>query len=167
MLYEVITSTGKSDGELFRGIIISEQYKDLVMINEPLFSIDTVAFYKDKNINISGWEDLRPYKITYERGIKTTEQATASMNAIASDNLYDAFHLMDHDRVSAVVTGKFNGQYYLKDSEFNKNILISKPLISSKVYHYLNVKNSWMVPELESALKKMNKEEIIKRVIEQ
>ena len=61
----ISSSSGESDGELFRFKSVADNYPSLLIVDEPLFSIETIAFTKDKNIKIESWGGLAKYRISY------------------------------------------------------------------------------------------------------
>lgn len=68
-----MANRGEVDGELFRVDNIDKAYPDLVKVPVDLYSIEKVAFTKNKFFTVDGWNSLAPYRVGYRRGIKVAE----------------------------------------------------------------------------------------------
>ncbi len=72
-----MANSGEVDGELFRVNNIDKTYHNLIKVPIDLYSIEMVAFTKNKFFTVDGWKSLAPYRVGYRRGIKVSERNLA------------------------------------------------------------------------------------------
>lgn len=162
-----LSNSGKSDAELIRAFEISENYPNLIIVDEPVLTIDIVGFSYKKDLGIKNIEDLKDYRIAYERGIRGIATLTEGLNTIAVDNLKLAFELLKYNRVDVVITGYYNGLYSISHLDIKDEIYSSDPLQSTPLYHFVNVKHADIVPKLNIALTEFDHKEFIDVVLQE
>lgn len=152
----VLVNSGISDAELFRAAIVLEKYPNLLRIDEPLFTIETTAFYY-RDLTVTDWESLRGYRVSFVRGIKSYENGLSGFtHVIPSDTLETAFMLLQKGRVDCVITGKLNGLNMVKQMGLEEDLKVSDSIESFPVYHYINKKNKEIKSSIESEIKKLD-----------
>ncbi len=161
----VLANSGKVDGELFRAGIVEDLYPNLYKINEPLYYVDIVAFSINKDVTINRWSDLEEYKIAIERGIKISEINTHDMFVIKADTLDKAFELLKFKRVDIVICGYLRGVNIATNLSLLEQVKHSVPLSQTPVYHFVHIKNEALIHKLELAIKEIDNESIIKRIL--
>ena len=67
-LYEA--NRGAADGNFVRTKGISEAYPNLILVPEPISTNVIVAFSRNKNIKVDGWESLLDYRVCWVRNLK-------------------------------------------------------------------------------------------------
>ncbi len=157
----IISSKGKTDGEIFRFNIVADKYPTLLLVDEPLFNIRTLAYATKKGLNISSWSDLAPYKIAYVRGIKLSEEKTKGMNVIITNTYEDAFKLLIKNRVEVVISGEFTGNSVIKNLEPNKVDFSRYVLESNPVFHLVHENRKELIPKLNKVILELKKEGFI------
>lgn len=153
----VLSSKGKTDAELFRGVIIADRYPDLIMVEEPLFFVETVGFYYKEELEIDGWDSFNECRVTYVRGVKSYENALKNHNnIILSDKIETAFTLLENGRVDIVFTGHLNGLEVINKMDLEIKPFISEPLGRVAGHHFVHIHNIDLVEKLNEQLKLMD-----------
>ncbi|WP_319522664.1 hypothetical protein [uncultured Desulfosarcina sp.] len=70
------SNMGRYDGEVMRIKGHEKNYPNLVMVPVPINRIEITVFTRDLEFEVTGWKDLGPYSIAYERGVKLIEYNT-------------------------------------------------------------------------------------------
>ncbi|MBL4941471.1 MAG: ABC transporter substrate-binding protein [Colwellia sp.] len=162
-------NSGKIDGELFR---ISElnltEFDQLSQVNEPLFVIDQTVFSKQK-INVSGWDSLKEYVLTYERGTRFIEKKHDKFKGtILVNSTQQAMALIYHDRADITITSRETGnKALLKNKLFAKVVLPQFPPLTTITLHtYINKNNHpYLAQELSKQLVAMKCDGSFERLI--
>lgn len=153
-----LSSSGETDAELHRVKGISSKYKGLIIVNEPVLKVDFVAFGLKKNkFKIKNWNDLKPFKVAYVRGIKIIESNIDGLNFQAVKDIKTAFALLELERVDLVIDTYFNCLKEIKKLNNNDFEIKSDPLESILLFHYVHKKNAELIPLLEKAIKDAKK----------
>ncbi len=164
---------GVTDGDLCRVKGIEKEYTNLVMVPVKVASVEIVAFGKNKNITVNGWDSLHPYSIAYLRGIKIiSKKAKGKLKPVSSKK--QAFKLLAFNRVDLVIDTRIMGLVTLEKLKIENVRIIEPPLQEIILYHYLNKKHTGLVPELTKILNHMTKtnqiskisKEVFKEIIE-
>jgi polar amino acid transport system substrate-binding protein len=153
-------NSGKVDGDAYRVFDLYNktggQYPNLVRVNFPYISIYFTAFVKDKDIKITGWEDLANYRVAVIRGNKTME---AQVNKFVPrekqsyiNSYKQAFGMLLLDRVDIVVGKPIVGASYVK----NNNLYMTGKFQTQDIYMYLHKKHEQLIPKIEMVLREMN-----------
>lgn len=150
---------GTTDGEAFRVSAIEKEYPNLVRVNVPVQSTDMFVYTtKGKSFNLDGWESIPPgYVVGYKRGIKFVEYAVKqyNINAKTTLNVDQLMKSLDAGRNDIVIAGAKEASDALKALNLDNIIRIETPIHTSELYHYLNVKHSGLVKEIEKVLMDM------------
>lgn len=153
----VSANTGVTDGELYRKADMVNQYPNLRIVPVPLMRYEIVAFCRCKPFEIKDWSSLKPYRIGYIKGIKIVEQNTVGMNVEAVGTLKQAFTKLELGRSDIVLANRVTGIAALREQQLNDVIVLSPPLASFPVYHYVSKKHEDLVPKLTEVLQQMEK----------
>lgn len=160
----LVADKGESDAELFRTAMITEKYKNLVRVNEPVISLDMVVFVRDKSINVKTWKDLAPYRIAFMRGVKSVEKNTMNYKVFQVNTLEKAFDMLDKGRVDIVIEEFFNGSRTVRKMGLKDVHVLENTLESFPVYHFLHYKNRELVPLLEKKLREFKADGTISKI---
>lgn len=152
----ISANQGEVDGELIRVKGIDATYTDLIMIPVPLAAMEGVVFTKNADFEVAGFESLRPYKITFRRGVNFAENGTKGMNRVILDSLEQAFLLLHRERVDVVITPRLTGLDTLSKLPFKEIKILEPPLIQTSFYHYLNKKHEALVPKITAVFQEMH-----------
>ncbi|MEH6347348.1 MAG: transporter substrate-binding domain-containing protein [Bermanella sp.] len=169
----VEVNNGNMDGELFRVQGLEDKFKYLVPVKTAILNTHTSAFTFLKNTNIKNWQDLKPYSIAYVLGFKLAELNTTQSKVIHTRDLNHAFRLLINKKVEFVIDSEFNGLQIIKNQKLANIYLISPPLETTQIFHYLNFKHAHLIPKLEKALNQLKasgeagqiREAIVKQIL--
>jgi len=151
------SNSGKSDGELARIDKISSMYRNLEIVPVELITVEAMAFSKNKDINISSWSDLKDYNITIVKGAKFIEAGTKNIKKNVVTNFQDAINYLKTDKTEIIVIPKLAGLKIIFENNYMDIAAVSTSLKSLKLYHFVNKKNSHLIPILTPILQKMKK----------
>ncbi len=154
---------GIVDGELIRVKGLEADYKNLIMIPVPLTTMEGVAFTKNPDIRIKGFDSLKPFSIAFRRGIKFAEKGTDGMNRTVLDTLEHAFLLLTKDRVDVVISTRLTGLVLINRLRYQGIRTLEPPLVRTYLYHYLHQKHKALVPMITTSLQQMQNEGKITR----
>ncbi|MBN2619213.1 MAG: transporter substrate-binding domain-containing protein [Spirochaetales bacterium] len=160
-----LITKGDIDAELIRAKQIILNNPEVLIIDVPVLNIETVAFYKNETISIESWDDLKNYNVSYEKGIKVTENNLVNCNKLfPANSIKDAFTLLSKGRVDIVITGKVNGLYNAGLLQID-GLYYSESLSSIALYHLVNKKLINIVPLLEEQLLFIDRESYYTKII--
>ena len=144
---------GIDDGELTRIKGIDKTYTNLIRVPEKVIDWDFVAFSKNPNITIHGWESLKNYNIGHIRGWKILETNTAGFPYVESVRNSDVlFSMLEKDRIDIALFSRWIGKAILKQKNLRGIYVLEPPLASREMYIYLNKKHAALVPIISQAL---------------
>jgi len=156
------SNSGAVDGEVFRIVNVQKRYKNLIPIPTSINVLQGIAFTRNLDIKIDGWESLRPYNIGIQVGIKFAERGTKGMRRIMVDTNEQLFRMLDSGRVDVIVAAHANGLKTLNALKL-KGIRTLRPAIQEyPLYHYLHKRHSALVPKLDAVLQKLKSSGLIK-----
>ena len=151
-----LANEGHTDGELYRSIRINGRFSNLVMVPVPITHTEVVAFTKNIQFPIKGWDSLKPYRIGVERGFILVETKTEGMKT-HSAKVEQTFKMLNAERVDVVVSTRLEGVAHIKNLQL-KGINILNPLLEKDaVHHFLHKKHQKIIPKLAATLEKMKK----------
>ncbi len=161
----VSANLGDTDAELYRRAGIDKAYPQLLMVPVPLLTYEIVVFTKATSFTVEGWESLRPYRLGFVKGIKIVEEMTAGMKQEPVATMQQAFTKLDLERSDLVLANRASGLAALHALPGIKGVrVLSPPLASFPVYHYLNKRHEALLPRLTAALREMERERLIQRI---
>lgn len=163
----VDANEGVVDGDLIRKTGIEEQYPNLIMVPVSVTSVEWMAFTKQVQFAVQGWESLKPYLIAFELGLKVMEENTAGMNRIMRTSTEQVFQLLDRERVEVAVAVREDGLVAMKRLGLSGITMLEPPLERTPLYHYLHKKHAQLVPKLTEVLQKMGQDGRIKAIQDQ
>ncbi len=158
------SNSGKLDGEVNRIKGIERKYKNLVAIPVPVNHFEGVAFTKNLNIAINGWESLKSLSILIRIGSKFAEAGTKGMSTTGFPSYEKIFTLIASDRYDVCISSRLVGLYNIKKLNLTGIKALEPPLSSFKLYHYLHNKHKDLVPKIRQTLKEMEKEGMIEKI---
>ncbi|MCH8623073.1 hypothetical protein [Undibacterium sp. TS12] len=151
------SNSGRLDGELMRKAGLSNEYPNLMQIPVALATTNTVAFALDKNIALDkGWASLREHSFSYETGTKIIEQNTQGFTTgFAELNIKAAFKQMLNRHVELIVIDENTGLQLVKEMGLENTVYMLTPPVSTiPLYHYLHKKHAVLASKLEALLRK-------------
>ena len=151
------SNNGLLDGEVNRIAGMDKKYPNLIMVPLPINFLEGVAFSK-KNININGWDSLKPYTIAIRLGTKFAEYGTKGMNVSKFVSNEKIFTLLSENRYDICVSSRIVGLYQIKKQNLIGIKILEPPLVKHDLFHYLNKKHRDLVPIISKEIKKMQQE---------
>jgi polar amino acid transport system substrate-binding protein len=155
-------NNGDVDGELFRVGGLEKEYKNLIRVPFSILTIEIVIFTKNVIFQVNGWESILPYTVGYRRGIKVVEKNLIKGTVVEPVTTYEqAFLKLDSDRNDIVIGSRTACMETIEKLKLEGIKALEPPLVTTKIYHYLNNKNELIVKPLISVLEQMKKEGLI------
>jgi len=155
------SDSGEVDGEVFRIANVNKRYKNLVPVPTRINVLQGIAFTKERDIRVDGWQSLAPHNIGIQVGIKFAERGTEGMNRILVDTNEQLFKMLDSGRVDVIVAAHANGLKTISALELT-GIRSTTPAIQEyPLFHYLHKKHSALVPKLDAVLRDMEESGLI------
>lgn len=148
-------NSGVVDGDAQRIDGLSSEFPNLIQLRPAINYIFGSAFSVKSDIEVSGWQDLEPYRVGIIRGIKFAERGTAGMDTVQSSGYPTLFDLLLSDRVDIAVTPSLNGRYQLKAQGIESVFELTPPLQRFDLFLYLHKKHADLVPSIEAEFAKM------------
>lgn len=158
-------NNGDMDGELYRKLGMEREYPNLVIVPVALLTYEIVIFTMGTTFIVNGWDSLRPFTIGHVKSIKIVEQNTQGMRVEVAATLRQAFLKMTLGRSDVVVANRASGMAALKELNLLDTVkVLSPPLATFPVFHYLNKKHAALVPRLTAVLQQMQKDKTIETI---
>ncbi len=157
-------NNGDTDGELYRKLGMDRDYPNLIIVPVPLMTYEIVIFTLGTDFVVHGWDSLRPFTIGFVKSIKIVEQNTQGMHIEVAATLRQAFLKMSLGRSDVVVANKASGMAAIKELNLPDVKMLSPPLATFPVFHYLNKKHAELVPKLTGVLQQMQKDKTIENI---
>lgn len=146
------SNAGTVDAELARIDGLSSKYPNLIQVKPAFTFVELVAFSKQAELSVDGWESLRPYRMVIARGHKLPEQGTQGMDVSVTANFLSVFKMLQKDRVdialSPLVTGWFQ-RHKLGAKDITQ---LRPPIAKTPIYHYLHTKRKDLVEPMSAVL---------------
>lgn len=152
----VEASAGTIDGESSRLVGLERLYPGLVMVPESTYTQDFSAFAARPGIRLDGgWESLAPYHVGYLIGWKVLEENVTGESVTTVPDAKSLFAMLAHGRIDIAVYERISGAHLARDLGMTGIYALEPPLLSQKLYLYLNTKHEALVPALAKALRDM------------
>ena len=154
-----MANDGIVDGDILRVEGIESDYPNLVRVPFAIRTDDTVAVTRNREIQITNWSSLQPYRVGYIRGIKDIEdQIIAGTKTEVVSSQTQLYQKLESGRTDIVIDARSQAEYSIKEYNLDNLIILEPPLISFSLYHYVHKKNKDIIPSLTAALRQMNDE---------
>ncbi len=150
-----LSNEGEIDGELIRIKGIQQTYPNLILIDVPISTFSGVVYAK-RVIQLDGWKSLKSYEIGITIGMKFAEKGTVGMQVTSVVRPIQLFKMLDAGRVEVMVIDRLTGDGMLMNNSFPNIRLLSPPLVSLHLYHYLHKKHLHMANKIEKILREMH-----------
>lgn len=156
---------GVDDGDLNRIAGLTKFYPNLVQVPEKTFTMEFVAFSRNKEFTISDWSTLKPYSVGIITGWKILERNIPEKVVLTKvKNTEQLFSLLKSNRVDVILFGKWQGLDYIKKNNIKGMKLLTPALASRDMYVYFHKKNKYLVPLFTKSLRDMKKDGAYKSI---
>jgi len=150
------SNAGITDGELARIDKISALYPNLKKVPVAISSVEAIAFSKNTSLWINKWEDLHDYDVTIIKGANFIETAMHDINHRVVDTFKEALTLLYEDKTQIIVTPKLASLNIIYQKKYRDIKPISASLKTLQLFHFVNRKNTHLIPIITPILQKMH-----------
>ena len=161
----VEANRGNTDGEVVRLKRVLKDYRNLLIIPEPLMYVETTVASKDKTVRVDGWETVNRYPATTVRGYKSIERRLNGPEKFIANSIQSALKMLQYDRVKILVLSNLDLQIALKDPAFSDIFVIQPPISRVPLYHLLHKSREPLVSRLSAVLKAMKSDGTHDRIV--
>jgi polar amino acid transport system substrate-binding protein len=159
---------GLVDGDYVRIAGLEPSYPNLVMVAEPIASMEFTAFALAPSLPIDSWQQLSALELGHINGWKIFEEKTKGFPHLTVVRDEAAlFSLLRTGKVDAVLYERLEGERYFRASGGPGGIRAGKTLEKRDMYLYLNVRHAALAPLLAAKLKEMRAEGLIDRIVKE
>ena len=155
----VEANAGAFDAEVARMKGLEETYPNLIPIPVAVYTIEGVAFAKDRSICVNDWESLRKYRTGILKGVQFAQKGTKNLNVVNAVSLKSLFKMLNAGRLDIAVEAKLNGTIMRAKMNLEDTIhVLEPPLVTTDLYHYLHKKNANLVQKLTRLMTRMQQD---------
>lgn len=145
-------NTGQIDGQLLLVSGAEKWYPNLVRVPEPVLTGDFVALVQRKPLYLRGWDDLKPYHVSYLIGWKLFDiHLPPSVERTQVRQPEQMFALLERKRTDVVLYERWQARALMQARGFDVHMM-EPPLLSVPMYIYLHKKHERLVPRVAQAL---------------
>ena len=162
--------SGIDDGEYARTEGITAEYKNLIIVPEALVNFYFVAYSRDPVINVSNWNSLTGFNVSYINGwaiLKNNVPESVPVTLVSNE--VSLFKMLLSDRVDLILYSKLRGLSKIERDNLENVFIIEPPLASRGMYLYLHKKHEGIIPEIAAGIRKIKAsgryDEILKRYL--
>jgi polar amino acid transport system substrate-binding protein len=156
-------NAGLVDGDVGRVSSIEEKYSKLKRVGEKLMNLNGVVY--TLNPDIQRYDDrlLDQYRVGYVLGVRWPQKKMAGKTATTAPNYAALFEMLLQGRVDLILATEASADAAMHDLEGRADKVrgLQPYVFSAPIYHYVNEKNINIVPQLERALKELNKSQVL------
>ena len=153
-------NSGVTDGDFFRVSEIGLSYPNLLIVPEPLYQMEFVAFSKMENLTLpNSWDSLSGYNTGYVIGWKIIEENIGDMygnSAVGSQEIL--FKLLDANRIEVAIYSRHFGRELINKFGLKNIYMAHQPLAVKPMYLFLHKRHGAIIPQLTNILKEMKAE---------
>lgn len=153
-----LSSSGTVDGELFRIAGLSERYPELIQVPTRINKLEGVYLSHQPSLKLERWEDLQPFIIGIQRGIKFVEKGIAKLTkprVLTVNNNKQLLLALNQQRIEVAVLARLNALPLIDLKSNTAPVMGDNALVEHALYHYLHEKHRELVPRLDAVLRSM------------
>lgn len=130
---------GIDDGDASRIAGLEKLYPNLISVPEKVMDWNFVAFGKDKEIPIAGWDSFGQYSVGIITGWKIYEHNVTKFKMLTkAKEGSQLFMLLEHDRTEIILFEQWQGLGLIRQHGLHKIKLLQPPLARKAMYLYLH-----------------------------
>lgn len=156
---------GVVDGEFARIDKIGLLYLNLLMVPEPLFDMEFVAFSKMPRLEYASWRSLKPQVVGYVIGWKMVENNLSFDRRIGVSSGQQLFKLLNQGRFDVAIYSRKFGFEEIKQLDLKGIYSTEKPLASKPMYLFMHKRHQGLIAKLALAIKAMKDDGTVRRLI--
>ncbi len=160
---------GLYDGDIMRVGGASQNYPNLIQVPETIYDFDFVAFSKNLNIPMTGWEGLKPYRVAVPAGWVETDNYVSEENTKTLERLGSTFRLFNtlmKEETDLIIYERLMGYELVKELGLSAIHVLEPPLSSKKMYLYLHKKHKGLVPRAAEATRAMKQDGTFQKIVD-
>ncbi|WP_338669219.1 hypothetical protein [Pseudodesulfovibrio methanolicus] len=158
----VLAAEGEINGDVGRIYGLEKKFPTLVRVDVRLLDLFDAA-YVVKGQDVGGYrpELLQSLRVEAVRGVLWAEKAMAGLPLEKVNNYEILFRMLLEGRIDLALAGQPSAEaIFRKDkARYARIRRLDPPVYELPLYHYLNVKNTDIVPKLEKALRELYAED--------
>ena len=158
-------NSGLDDGDALRVAGLEKIYPNLVRVPETVMDNNFVAYSLRHDVSTPAFEALRPYSLGFIVGWKVFEANLADFQITRVQNAEQLFTLLAKDRADMVLFEEWQGRWMARQLGLPVKVL-GPPLVSTKMFMYLNRKHEALVEPAAEALRAMKADGTYQRIAE-
>ncbi|MCJ8339853.1 MAG: transporter substrate-binding domain-containing protein [Pseudomonadales bacterium] len=169
----MLANSGKLDGELHRVYdfhkVSMGKYPNLVRIESKLLSV-WLSVFSANGIVITGWGNLKGFRVAYYRGRKDVETI---LNKVLAPELIirvntdeQAFSMLAAGRVDLVISESIQGKMLVESHQKFRKIMEVAKIDESKIYAYMHFKHKKLVGEIAEILNGMKEDGSFLKIVD-
>ncbi|WP_108649767.1 substrate-binding periplasmic protein [Dongshaea marina] len=159
-----LSNQGALDGEVNRIKGLEQRYPNLVRVPVVVNHFEAVVVAQDPALEVSGLQSLKNYRIGIRNGIKYAEDLTRGMNVKRAMSNQQLFSNLALGKVDLIIVTRSDASDYLATHPQSPVKIIGPPLLTKKLYHYLNRKHRELLPQITKQLQKMQEQGSIEAI---
>ena len=165
-----LSDSGDVDGELTRVHSYGNNHPNVIRVNESHYTNGVIALSNNPKIKLKGWESFSntDYRVLYVRGAAWPEiklpKYVKTNNLSNTTTTLQGIQMLISDRTDVFVASEITMFQTLYSGRYNiSNIWISGVMQHYTGHMYLHKKHIALVPKLETVLKIMKKEGLLRK----
>lgn len=159
---------GLYDGDIMRVGGASRNYPNLIQVPETVYDFDFVAFSKNLNIPMTGWEGLKPYRVAVPSGWVETDNHVSEENTktlVRLGSPFKLFNTLMKGETDLIIYERLMGYELLRELDMSTIHILEPPLSSKKMYLYLHKSHRALVPRAATATREMKKDGVFQKIV--
>jgi len=160
-------NNGIEDGVIARIEGLEKTYTNLIRVPEIVVDFEFIAYSRDVDFNVDGWDSLKPYHVGFIRGWKIFEKMVVGTEGITyTRGPAQLFNLLENRKIDIALYERWGGLWWTDKLKLDVHAL--KPAIDVKpLYIYLNKNHQLMVTEAATVLAEMKKDGTYQKIFDQ
>ena len=158
---------GIDDGNIARIAGMEKEWPNLVQVPESIITWEFTAYSQRDDIQVSGWESLKPYTVGHVRGWQIYNKKTrGAKKVIQANDPAQLFGLLKKGRIDLALFERFQAPYWFDKTGYMAKRL-SPELAKKQLYIYVHKKHSKLVPNMVDAIRQMKKDGSYQQIFNQ
>jgi ABC-type amino acid transport substrate-binding protein len=149
------SNNGKYDGELRRSKLDTTKYPNLIKVDAIVNTIDICAYSKNKDLKFNSTADLTEYRVGFQiGGRQSTKLASLSKERLGVNKIKQLIGMVELNRIDLALGNCWVVNDHIKQNEIKSIYVVSPPLVSKELYHYIHVKHKHLQEKVTTAIRR-------------
>lgn len=146
---------GQLDGVLARFEGFERQAIGAIKVPVSLTAISLVAFAREDQVARLQSGKGRPVRVGLLRGLSVGLELEDFSEPMLANTTEQLMELLQHRRIDVAIDVDAVGAYFIRDKGLDDIRIVSRPLRTLPVYHYLQAKHRNLLPELTLVMQEL------------